>query len=92
MRVLTISILLTSALYGMSGSLQAAATEAATEAATQDGRPFASLSAEAISKLSPADQQAYQDWQQALQPPVTHSTYQEETGPNTMDLSADFSM
>jgi hypothetical protein len=88
MRVLTISILLTSALYGMSGSLQAVATEAAT----QDGRPFASLSAEAISSLSPADQQAYQDWQQASQPPMTRSTYQEETGPNTMDLSADFSM
>lgn len=86
MRLLTILILLTSALNGVSGSLHAA------EATTQDGRPFASLSAETLSRLSPADQQAYRVWQQAQQPPVTTSTYQEETGPNTMDLSADFSM
>lgn len=88
MRLLTISILLANALCGVSGHLLAAEPAAAT----QDGRPFASLSAEAISRLSPVDQQAYRAWQQALPPPVTTSTYQEETGPNTMDLSADFSM
>lgn len=89
MRLLTLSILLANALCGVSGHLLAAEPAAAT----QDGRPFATLGADALSALSAADQQAYRAWQ----PPVTTSTYQEETGPNsmdsnTMDLSADFSM
>lgn len=98
MRWLTLSILLANALCGVSGHLLAAEPAAAT----QDGRPFATLGADALSALSAADQQAYRTWQQALPPPVTTSTYQEETGPNsmdantmdvnTMDLSADFSM
>jgi len=93
MRLLTLSILLANVLYGVSGNLLAAEPAATT----QDGRPFATLGADALSALSAADQQAYRAWQQASQPPVTTSTYQEETGPNsmdsnTMDLSADFSM
>lgn len=74
-----------SAVVGVACAADAGAT-------TQDGRPFASLNAEAIAQLSPVDQQAYDAWKRASAPPVTTSTYQEETGPNTMDLSSDFSM
>jgi hypothetical protein len=66
------------------------ATSAATSISTSDGRTFDSLSADDIQRLSAPDLAAYQTWQAAH--PEETSTYQPAAGPNTMDLSSDFSM
>ncbi|MGQ2965502.1 MAG: hypothetical protein ACT6RZ_09425 [Methylophilus sp.] len=66
------------------------AADTASSVATSDGRTFDSLSADDIQRLSGPDQAAYQTWQAAH--PAETSTYQPAAGPNTMDLSSDFSM
>jgi hypothetical protein len=66
------------------------ASSHATSIATTDGRTFDSLSPDDIQRLSAPDLEAYQTWQAAR--PAKTSTYQPAVGPNTMDLSSDFSM
>lgn len=58
---------------------------------TLDGRPFESLAPADIETLSGPDQAAYQIWQ-AGRDAEQSSTYQASEGPNTMDISSDFSM
>jgi hypothetical protein len=66
------------------------ASSIATSIITSDGRTFDSLSPDDIQRLSAPDLAAYQTWQAAR--PAETSTYQPAAGPNTMDLSSDFSM
>lgn len=66
------------------------AGSAASSISTSDGRTFDSLSADDIQRLSTPDLAAYQTWQ--AEHPAETSTYQPAAGPNTMDLSSDFSM
>lgn len=59
----------------------------AGEDVTADGRPFQSLGQHEVLALSAAEQRAYAEWR-SMQPaaaPVSE-------GPNTMDISSDFSM
>jgi hypothetical protein len=55
-----------------------------------DERAREQLSADQVNALSPAEQPTTEDRKGSL--PESQSTYQEQTGPNTMDLSSDFSM
>lgn len=48
------------------------------------------LAADQVDTLSATEQQTTEDQKASL--PESQSTYQEQTGPNTMDLSSDFSM
>jgi hypothetical protein len=66
------------------------ASSHATSIATTDGRTFESLRPDDLPHLSAPDLAAYQTWQAAR--PAETSTYQPAAGPNTMDLSSDFSM
>jgi hypothetical protein len=66
------------------------ASSIATSSITSDGRTFDSLSPDDIQRLSAPELAAYQTWQAAR--PAETSTYQPAAGPNTMDLSSDFSM
>ncbi|MBF4986671.1 hypothetical protein [Methylophilus sp. 14] len=59
--------------------------------ATRDGRVFQYLSASDVEQLDAADKLAYKDWADA-QAAESSSTEQASDGPNTMDLSSDFSM
>lgn len=59
--------------------------------ATSDGRVFQYLSVSDVEQLDAADKLAYEDWARA-QALEQSSTYQANDGPNTMDLSSDFSM
>lgn len=65
-------------------SLQSVAGQVVDEHAREQ------LSADQVNTLSSADQQTTEDRKGSL--PESQSTYQEQTGPNTMDLSSDFSM
>jgi len=58
---------------------------------TRDGRVFQYLSVSDVEQLDAADKLAYDDWARAQALEQT-STYQANDGPNTMDLSSDFSM
>lgn len=58
---------------------------------TTDGRPIESLMPTDIETLSAPDQAAYQIWE-AGRDVEQSSTYQASEGPNTMDISSDFSM
>ncbi|MGP1716546.1 MAG: hypothetical protein ACTS9Y_05145 [Methylophilus sp.] len=71
-------------------TLHVHAADATLAIATTDGRAFASLTAVEIETLSVPDQAAYQTW--AATHNAETSTYQQTEGPNTMDLSSDFSM
>ncbi|AKR42246.1 hypothetical protein ACJ67_01490 [Methylophilus sp. TWE2] len=55
-----------------------------------DERAREQLSADQVNALSPTEQHTTEDQKGSL--PESQSTYQEQTGPNTMDLSSDFSM
>ncbi|MDP8568891.1 hypothetical protein [Methylophilus aquaticus] len=59
----------------------------ASEDVTTDGRSFQSLSQHEVLALSAAEQRAYAAWlsEQPAAAPVSE-------GPNTMDMSSDFSM
>lgn len=48
------------------------------------------LSADQVNTLIQTEQHTTEDRNDSL--PESQSTYQEQTGPNTMDLSSDFSM
>jgi hypothetical protein len=63
----------------------------ATEVTT-DGRAFESLTAKEIELLGKSDKTAYEAWQATQDAGQSSSTYQQSDGPNTMDLSSDFSM
>ncbi|WP_029147849.1 hypothetical protein [Methylophilus sp. 5] len=78
--------------YGLFGLFLLLTSVSAIAAdATSDGRVFQYLSASDIERLSAADKLAYEDWARA-QASAPSSTYQSSDGPNTMDLSSDFSM
>ncbi len=55
-----------------------------------DERAREQLSADQVSTLIQTEQHTTEDRKDSL--PESPSTYQEQTGPNTMDLSSDFSM
>ena len=55
-----------------------------------DERAREQLSADQVNTLIQTEQHTTEDRKGSL--PESQSTYQEQTGPNTMDLSSDFSM
>ncbi|WP_287032506.1 hypothetical protein [Methylophilus sp.] len=65
-------------------SLQSVAGQVVDEHAREQ------LSADQVNTLSQTEQHTTEDRKGSL--PESQSTYQEQTGPNTMDLSSDFSM
>lgn len=65
-------------------SLQSVAGQVVDEHAREQ------LSADQVNTLSSTEQHTTEDRKGDL--PESQSTYQEQTGPNTMDLSSDFSM
>jgi hypothetical protein len=70
--------------------------QATTSTATLDGRTFDRLAPADVEALSAPDQAAYQAWEAARHTEQSStdqsSTYQSSEGPNTMDISSDFSM
>lgn len=71
--------------------LMIAVTNAMAVETTGDGRQFDSLLPTDVDSLNAADQAAYQVWE-ATREVEQSSTYQSSEGPNTMDISSDFSM
>ena len=67
------------------------AEETTIDVVTTDGRTFSSLTADDIETLSAPDKAAYQTWDGERHTEQS-STYQQTEGPNTMDISSDFSM
>lgn len=65
-------------------SLQSVAGQVVDEHAREQ------LSADQVNTLIQTEQHTTEDRKDSL--PESQSTYQEQTGPNTMDLSSDFSM
>jgi hypothetical protein len=59
---------------------------------TTDGRAFEQFTAEEVEALNDSDKTAYEAWQATQNAGQSSSTYQQSEGPNTMDLSSDFSM
>lgn len=67
------------------------AAESTVNVGTTDGRTFDSLTQEEIETLNAPDKAAYQTWDAARHSEES-SSYQSSEGPNTMDISSDFSM
>ncbi|HSI28916.1 MAG: hypothetical protein ACAH05_07090 [Methylophilus sp.] len=81
---------LVSMLLMLLSSLHVHAADSTFNFATIDGRLFEALTAVDVETLGAADKAAYQVWQARRD--TETSTYQQSEGPNTMDISSDFSM
>lgn len=66
------------------------AADSTVNVGTTDGRTFDSLTQEEIETLNAPDKAAYETWDAARH--EESSSYQSSEGPNTMDISSDFSM